>query len=700
MNLHDHVSYLKLCEDPTCSPLGTGPAMVERIAEYFTPWKVDPANAASSLTADDLLKEVLMDMGVTFPGAIGVFLRETGTEGGVLELLHSPAQHTLRDTHRGKTFVYHGDLEGQDINLLEFDSNLLSLTDEATTADSIARQQEIFTANDALKLAPTFGRRELRTQKLRTRNSMFIPYPLVPYVLDRQLSAKEAFDVLVPVIQSLELTDACKPLLDFLLIATTQSAGVPNEPLTLQDSLGVTPSNARAIHQTRRTQLLYHHLPAARPSNAPRSDPALLGMLTEMRQVREATQDDLEDRRNEREKVRLPKTVEEKWPSMADRLCKLCNVEDPTGLPQFWHEAAALKKGSGTIRSLLQDAVETSADRFKVQTPHVTVAHATTLTNWAFAGTSLFNVGTGLLPFTVTPPGAVSMESRVRFERDQERSADHDTIMEGSTSITASDARSFRTAGAFVPSSFDETEATLEGYGALLGAVLGNEHPNVVSHFESIDNYRTVRHTLRQAITDVVGRAKAPATLLYYYQVRHRRWFERQWKISTTATLPPPDFSAGFERYAESLNIDWLPNTSQVLVFQRLRDTPPQDSDERLGRNVGGSSTSNTTGTTVSDLTQDKPEETERKRVRNNNRDPRFKGRTPLAVMIRSAKIQDAIDKQGCIPVTPDGEERCLSWHLKGTCYGNCERASDHVVLKGAEKEELHKWAAEGFARE
>jgi len=50
---------------------------------------------------------------------------------------------------------------------------------------------------------------------------MFIPAPLLPLVLGHNVTARESPFVLVPAIQSLGLEEACKSLLNYLLMAIT-----------------------------------------------------------------------------------------------------------------------------------------------------------------------------------------------------------------------------------------------------------------------------------------------------------------------------------------------------------------------------------------------------------------------------------------------------------------------------------------------
>ena len=181
-----------------------------------------------------------------------------------------------------------------------------------------------------------------------------------------------------------------------------------------------------------------------------------------------------------------------------------------------------------------------AAAHFGVATPHVTVQHANSLQNWTLAGSTEYNLSVGILPFTVTPTGAVSIEAMIRLEHDHEQTSDYTTILDGNTSMTAADARALRANSAYIPVNMDETEAMINSYGALLGAILGYEHPNVLAHFASLDEYKEIRLHLKSLMTEELGARLAAATLLYYYHAKHRRWFTRQWRITTTTTIPPP----------------------------------------------------------------------------------------------------------------------------------------------------------------
>ena len=50
---------------------------------------------------------------------------------------------------------------------------------------------------------------------------MFIPHPLLQYVIRKRLTAKDAFTTLFPVIQDTDLEVVCVPVIEFLMVART-----------------------------------------------------------------------------------------------------------------------------------------------------------------------------------------------------------------------------------------------------------------------------------------------------------------------------------------------------------------------------------------------------------------------------------------------------------------------------------------------
>ena len=691
------LTYKALCEDPDYNPFAPLQP-TERIRQIYAPWATSDPAANLVLTKEQLRDESRLDLSARMTGGIGVFVEHPTKEGGTLEVIHSVYAHAINGAHRGKLFVYLNDLQGIDATILELNEDLFDFTADVNLATDVDYQLELFAANENLHLVPAWADGVARTSARKTRKSMYIPSPLLPYVMGQSLSPKEALHILHPVIISLDLVTECAPLLTFLIAATTKTAD-GNKPVTVQASPGTAPANLLDVMQDRRENLLYRHLPSLRPAAGRPSDPALVGMMTTMVEMKAAAVDNLDDLRLARELAHAPKTVTDKWPNHVDRLLKLCNCETPEDLPPYWHEAANFKKGAGiTLRSVLQDSVQLAAHELIVAFPHVTVQHATGLQNWEFSSGIEWDLASGLAPFTITPPGSLSLEATARREEEYEQSANHTTMMEACARLSYTDARSIRGREGYAPVNFDEAESMLESFGALLGAVIGVKHPNVTAHFGALRLYRLRRQALKAALIREFGERLAACKFVLYFHIHHRNWFSEQWQLNTTDTLPPPDLERGFREFAGGM-LYWIPESSGYPLFNRLQGDAGQrnDAGRNNARGGGGGGAGNNGGNpnqppTSGGQASNSTEREERPRDRNKNRDSRLIGNSALAQRIRDIKVKVALDRTSQKPVTIQGEPRCLSFHLKGSCFMNCPRKADHKALEGADKELLFDW--------
>lgn len=173
---------------------------------------------------------------------------------------------------------------------------------------------------------------------------------------------------------------------DYLIYATTDHAAGAS-PDTVQLTSGGVFANPVKVARARRNAVLYAQLPTLRPTPNGQ-DPALHGLLGAMREVRDGVLDDLADRRIDRGERKAARSIEQKWnDKTVDRICKMCGANQTEDLPPLYHELAAHKKTDGTVRSVLQDAVEFTANALGIQhIPTVTVQHATELAGWVFFG--------------------------------------------------------------------------------------------------------------------------------------------------------------------------------------------------------------------------------------------------------------------------------------------------------------------------
>ena len=322
-----HLCYAELTADPSQSPLGTigSAAFLQKISQIFSHWDT----GTNAKTAAELTDDVIANLGLRLNGGLAVMVKDDNKTGGTLQILHGFSKSSTTKFYR-RTFAYLGDTQGTHIDTVELDPTLLETTAETRIYSDIKSQLQHFAGNDN-DLVPAHGNASEATQLVKTRKAMFVPFPLLSYLLPEELTAKKAIQILVPIIEDSGMEAVCKPLLDWLMVASTAQG----EGTLLQlDQAGTTPQGARPLHVERDEDLKFRQLPALKPSTRG-TDPAVMGILQASREQADAVQAMVAERRADREAEKAPKTVSDKWPDYHNSLLKLCHVYDEQVVPRL-----------------------------------------------------------------------------------------------------------------------------------------------------------------------------------------------------------------------------------------------------------------------------------------------------------------------------------------------------------------------------
>ena len=685
-------SYAEFFSEPSNNPLGTDPT--DGYREIFTRWRVDnnPPSAA------ELHRDVLTDFDSTI-GAVGYFVKDSHSGSGILKVAHGfrpfaglPGRPS---PHRGATFAYVGDVVAEtDIETFKVAEEQFGMVTETRCASTPERHQELFNAEPDEDLVGPIDQSSQAQQMIKTRKSMFIPFVLVEYVLGKDLSAREAFEILWPVIQTNNMRDVAKPLVKWLMVAATKH-NARREPRTVNDELGEGMTGAADILSDRRKRILYQHLPGLQPTPATTGDPQMTALVAQLATMNDQARLDRVDRREAREKASAPKTIREHFGDYtSDKLLVLTGVAADDDLPKIYHELAARAKGVSK-RMLLQESYDITADELDINRLPASPSHVIDLDNWDFTGTSHDALGTGLLPFSVIPPDAPSKQGRKAILEDQERTRVYDMsgdAVNGAMSTT--DAKKLYNSKGYIPTEWTEATLQIEQYLVVLGTILGPTHDVTKSYQSALKLYSRTKVRLQAGMDRKFGNRLAPALLVLYFQLNTRSWFEERWQYSVSDNRAP-DYSEGIRTYVRANRYDWLPSHEDISALQGLHNTTSTGGNPSGSRGTsttsGGGHTPNTQGGGGLQT-----------RVQNPHRDSRFVGNTPLAVNIRTRSIRNAITLAG---VDPPQVERggqtvptCLSWHVKGVCSASCARAADHVQNSPEEKEALYQWCVPAFA--
>jgi hypothetical protein len=269
------------------------------------------------LAEDALLQNILADFSRPI-GGLGIFVPDGSSPTRVPRIIHGiqlfpGLPGCSRD--RLKTFAFEGNVDGVDGATVAFDQQLLEITADVLVPGSIARTFQLLSAEPIFSALGPFNAGESNTRTTKCRGMAYTPFELMEVVLGAHLTARQAYELLVPTLVDTGYEGICEPLVDFLTVALVKPSATVAAPLNLQDRVGLevyVPSPAVVSH--RRQHLLYRNLPALLPklSGKAASDLALLDMARRMQDMVVDARLDHNDRTDARETARRPRTFRER----------------------------------------------------------------------------------------------------------------------------------------------------------------------------------------------------------------------------------------------------------------------------------------------------------------------------------------------------------------------------------------------------
>jgi hypothetical protein len=235
----------------------------------------------------------------------------------------------------------------------------------------------------------------------------------------------------------------------------------------------------------RREHVLYRDLPALRPSAlfTAASDPALIDMARGMHDMVAEARADRNDRADHQDASRRPKTRRKKMGDcITDRILVLCRAISDEDLSPLYHEWAARTRGVSE-RYVLQQAVKASCAALGVPVFDATPTQVMALKNFRLAGSTYFDIGSGLLTFSVTSADVTSAQARAMLVDDCIRSDAFDIGADPEIgSIGPGEVSRLRNISGYTPQGWSEARTQLRSARGLLGVLLGTRHPVVLTY--------------------------------------------------------------------------------------------------------------------------------------------------------------------------------------------------------------------------
>jgi hypothetical protein len=567
----------ELYSNPANNPFGTSEEDLEGSTRSV--YQVFRATGLP-LTEEVLLQNILADFCRPI-GGLGVFVPDGSSPTGVLRIVHGIQlfpEVPGRSRDRLKTFAFEGDVDGVDVATVAFDPQQLAITADVVVPGSIARNLQLLRAEPTATILGPYAGTDANTRTTKCRGMAYTPFELMEVVLGAELTARRAYELIIPVLFDTGYEGVCEPLVDFLTVALVKPSAVRAEPLTLLDRVGLegyVPIPAAVSH--RRLHLLYRDLPALMPrlASGPVSDPALLDVARGMQDMVNEARLDRNDRTDAREIARRPRTVRERLgEALTDRLLLLCRSPNDEDLPPVYHEWAAHPRGVSE-RYTLQQSVDAAAAALDVPSFKVTPTQVMAFKIFRFAGSNYFDIGSGLLPFSVTPSEATSVQARAMLAADRVRAGAFDLGADPeSGAVSPGEVARLRNLSGYIPQTWNEALSQFLGMQALMGAVLGHGHAVVTVYGRFLWRYRRSLTRLEFEIDHAHGRRIGPSIMTFHVQLAWRNWMVLQLDAHKTDAIDPPDFGVGLAILETQNNLMWFPSVTNVPLLLSLSLAP------------------------------------------------------------------------------------------------------------------------------
>jgi hypothetical protein len=179
-----------------------------------------------------------------------------------------------------------------------------------------------------------------------------------------------------------------------------------------------------------------------------------------------------------------------------------------------------------------------------------------------------------------------------------------------------------------------EARTQLYSSQALMGALLGVDHPLVGAYGRFMRQYDRLVTRLESEVDQVHGRRMGPSLVTFHIQLMWRNWLVAQLDASETMWVDPPVFGVGLSMMEAQNNLMWLPTVTNIPLLLALRNI------HRAGLALAPAARAPVARApavrTAAPASEIVPAATAARRdagrqVRNPNRTPRFVGNNPFS---------------------------------------------------------------------
>jgi hypothetical protein len=228
---------------------------------------------------------------------------------------------------------------------------------------------------------------------------------------------------------------------------------------------------------------------------------------------------------------------------------------------------------------VLQQAVDAASATLGVPSFEVTPTQVMLFKNFRFVGAAYHDIGMGLLPFSIAPSDATSPHARVMLAANQTWADAFDLGGDPeSSAIAPEDVIWMRNLSGYTPQSWMEAHTHLHSTHALMGALLGVEHPVVGACGRFLRQYDPMMTRLESEVDQVHGCRLGPSLVMFHIQLMWHNWLTAQLDAAETMWVDPPVSGVGLSVMEAQNNLMWLltvTNGNQRPLASRPLQHPP-----------------------------------------------------------------------------------------------------------------------------
>ena len=586
----------------------------------------------------------------------------------------------------GKVFVFVGDLSTRGSNFIqtvELPDSSFELT-ASQRVPTLATMDARWAVDTTIDTLASLSSTAADTDTVITRRLFPVPRPYIPLILGKTLTPRQAWATFSTAIAAASQQTMCAPLLDWLRVACTMKRSNLVPATQLGDFPTIFPALAADTQLDRhRWSILTRDLPALSKTTTTGATERVATILGTMRadRVTERAQDEV--RRTAAQREKLPS--ETKFKTVARDWMAFTSAATEADLPPVYHQIVNSDKGEHL--TILRNAVKVRARSAAAATNQVPVVSKETKemvlsARFGVEAHQMHDLSQGLQPFSMGLFVGDELSKTI-----EARATDYDTMLNGISAPTLGEQASFSTKEVRIPQDHFTAGLMLASTSVQLDVFQGPNHPFATAFREfCIRHWPSIATTIHLASRYNRSLEQTVIPRILRWIQTHMVDYCRELILLGHASTTVPPFSD-----VHSMVVHQQYNLLPDLPDQYRAVLPPAFPTPGLSPpHVKQQPKKDAKGTGDSTHEQHQQQQKQSGPARTAGR-----GGAMVANLNVNNAWKEALEKSSrkirdLAPNAPDSSNHdennkpvplCLSYHLRGSCYTNCNRAVTHRAL-------------------